>query len=287
MGVQRRSAGFIGTDSNTWVTSPSPVYYGVWQPNSIVNYSEVSQWASPGSLPAQEPISAFLYGPAEPAGSGPGSITIPANTPHVYVFIGAGGGGGGVDHDNGQARPGGSGGQRYALFARPAVANSGQTTMNYNVGNGGAGAPNRSNDGNGGGGNGSSVTFGNFNMSTNGGGGGCGKCQSNGSTGNSSQNGTIVFGGSGGGAPSYMTGSNEPDNFVPVVNIPVSSEGVNFSNGAGGSNGGSQPAPGGPGGIYVRFGRGINASTAPGSGNDYGISNPTYGVPDAAKLLDI
>ena len=114
-----------------------------------------------------------------------------------------------------------------------------------------------------------------------------GKCQSNGSTGNSSQNGTIVFGGSGGGAPSYMTGSNEPDNFVPVVNIPVSSEGVNFSNGAGGSNGGSQPAPGGPGGIYVRFGRGINASTAPGSGNDYGISNPTYGVPDAAKLLDI
>ena len=289
MGVQRRSAGFIGTDSNTWVTSPSPVYYGVWEPNSIVKYNKdvtpggVPQWASPGTIPNQEVISAFLYGPQEPAGSGPGSITIPANAPHVYVFVAGGGGGGGVDHDNGQARGGGTGGQRYALVERSAVANSGQTTMNYNVGNGGSGAPTRSNDGNGGGGNNSSVTFGNFNMSANGGGGGCGKCNSNGGNGNTTQNGTVVFGSNGGAAPSYMTGTNAPALFVPVVNIPVTSEGVSFSGGAGGNNGGSQPAPGGPGGVYVRFGRGINASTTPGSGDDYGIPNPSYGVPSAAK----
>lgn len=294
MGVHRRSAGYIGTDSRTWVTDPSPVYYGVWQPNDIVNYSEVltpdnalPQWSAPGNLPSQDPISAFLYGPAEPAGSGPGSITIPATSPHVYVFVAGGGGGGGVDHDNGQARSGGTGGRRYALFQRSQVATSGQTTMNYNVGNGGSGAPARSNDGNGGSGNNSSATFGNFNISANGAGGGCGKCQSNGNNGSATQNGTVVFGGNGGQAPAYIRGTDAPASFLPVNNIPVNPEPVGFANPGSSNNGGGQGGTGGPGGVYVRFGRGINSLTSPGAGDDYGVPNPSYDVPEAAKIADI
>lgn len=293
MGVHRRSAGYIGTDSRTWVTDPSPVYYGVWQPNDIVNYSEVltpdnalPQWSAPGNLPTQNPISAFLYGPAEPSGAGPGSITIPATSPHVYVFVAGGGGGGGVDHDNGQARSGGTGGRRYALFQRSQVATSGQTTMNYNVGNGGNGAPARSNDGSGGSGNNSSATFGNFNISANGAGGGCGKCQSNGNNGSATQNGTVVFGGNGGQAPAYIRGTDAPAAFLPVQNIPVNPEPVGFANPGSSNNGGGQGGAGGPGGVYVRFGRGINSLTSPGSGDDYGVPNPSYDVPEGAKIAD-
>ena len=292
MGVQKKNAGYIGTDTY-WVTDPSPVYYGVWQPNDIVQYQQILSpdqslpaWALPGNMPTQDPISVFLYGPQEPAGGGPGQITIPTTSPHVYVFVAGGGGGGGVDFDDGQARPGGSGGRRYAFFQRSSVANSGQTTMNYNVGNGGGGAGARSNDGGGGSGNGSSVNFGNFNMGANAGGGGCGKCNQSASNGNTAQNGPVVFGGTGGQAPAYMSGIAAPIAFIPVVNIPVTPEPVNFANAGSSNNGGGQGGSGGPGGLYVRFGRGINDLTSPGSGDDYGVPNPTYDVPDGAKLKD-
>ena len=294
MGVHRRNAGYIGTDTY-WVTDPvSQEYYGVWQPNDIVEYQKINSpggstpaWSAPGNIPSQNPISAFLFGPQEPAGAGPGQITIPTSTPHVYVFCAGGGGGGGVDHDNGQARSGGTGGRRFALFQRSQVANSGQTTMNYNVGNGGSGAPARSNDGNGGGGNNSSVNFGNFNINCNGAGGGCGKCQNNGSNGNTGSNGSVVFGGNGGQAPAYIRGSDAPALFSPVLNIPVNPEPVSFANPGSSNNGGGTGGSGGPGGLYVRFGRGINSQTSPGAGDDYGVPNPSYDVPDAAKLADL
>lgn len=293
MGIQHRSAGYIGTMSDYWVQTPSPVYYGVWTPNEVWRYQNeenpaigMNWWSGPGTIPSQEVIQTYLYGGNAPAGAGPGSITVPTGCPHIYVFCAGGGGGGGVDHDNGQARSGGSGGSRYALIERSAVANSGQTTMNYNVGNGGNGAPARSNDGNGGSGNASSVTFGNFNITANGGGGGCGKCGSNGGSGNTSVNGTVEFGGNGGGQSNWMMyNPTVPIIFEPVLNIPVTSAPANFSNPGGSNNGGGQGGAGGSGGLYVRMGRGINSSTLPGPGPDYGHTQPAYKVPANAKLL--
>ena len=217
--------------------------------------------------------------------SGPtsGSITVPADCPHVYIYTAAGGGGGGVDFDDGGAGPGGSGGSGYAVVSRSAVSGN---VINYNIGGGGGGAGARSNDGEGGPGGNSSVTFGNFTMSANGGGGGCGKC-GGGAAGpgswavNAGAPG-VVFSGNGGFQPSWVTGID--NTFIPVENAPATSTSIPPVSGPGSANnGGGQGGSGGPGAIYVRFGRGINDLTATGPGNDYAIPTVGYTVPSAAK----
>jgi hypothetical protein len=217
--------------------------------------------------------------------SGPtsGSIPIPAACPHVYIYIAAGGGGGGVDFDDGQARPGGTGGSGYVLVSRSAVSGN---VINFNIGGGGGGAGARSNDGSGSPGGNSSVTFGNFTMDANGGGGGCGKCGSPGSNGTWAVNAGapgVSFSGNGGFQPSWLTGID--NTFIPVENSPATSRSIPpASNPGSANNGGGAGGSGGPGAIYVRFGRGINDLTAPGPGNDYGVPTSGYTVPTAAKL---
>ena len=279
--------GYLGTNSNSWRVVANGVFDGIWFSNEQVTVAELNDggsglpgWCLPGDIPSQgEAGGHVVQGPAS------GSITVGTNCPHAFLFIASGGGGGGVDHDNGQARPGGS-----AQYAFVDVTNHGFSTggsVNYSIGGGGTGAPARSNDGNGSGGGASQLTVGNFTFGGNAGAGGCGKCPSGGSSGtNFNPSGTGVFSGQNGGATTYATGFD--NNFTPIVNIPVTATPVptNNSNGGGGSNGGSQGGQGAPGRCYVRFGRGINPVSAgdPGPGDDYGVPNPVYRVPIPAKM---
>ena len=271
---------FIGTDADSWVSRTNNVFDGVWDHNEIVTYAQkdpAPSWATPGSLPSQAAGFGTVF-------SGPtsGSIPVPATCPHVYIYIAAGGGGGGVDFDDGQARPGGSGGSGYALVSKSAVSGN---VVNYNIGGGGGGAGARSNDGDGGGGGNSTVTFGNFTMGANAGGGGCGKCGGPGGNGNWAVNAGapgVSFSGNGGFQPNWLTGIDNL--FIPVENSPTTSRSIPpTANAGGGVNYGGTGGSGGPGAIYVRFGRGINDLTAPGAGNDYGIPTSGYTVPGAAK----
>jgi len=296
------NGGFIGTNTSAnFDRTNSDGYDGVWWIDEVQQFVYSHEWATPADLPTQAVVQgALIAGPAS------GSIPIPPDCPHVLIMAGSGGGGGGVDFDNGQARNGGRGAISIACVPVSGISTvPGGDVINYNVGGGGNGAPARSNDGGGQSGGNTNVSFGNFNITANAGAGGCGKCGSNGAFGNSSRTGSQLFGldagalttyasfpGPAGGT--YVVGQNSPA-FTPVDNIPVntaSAPPIGFSNYGSSNNGGGTGGSGGPGFIYVRFGRGINSSTAPApaiytAGDDYGVNTAGYTVPSTAKNANV